>query len=187
MGRKTLLLLVACASIVLLLSLAGFCSLGQAQEMPSPPAEVKPEVGALAPDFALPDLNGKVVRLSEFRGKKPIFLNFWATWCPSCQYEMPTMEKAYQKYKDKVAFLAVSIDRVPKDVAVFLKKHSLDVPALLDPDMKVSDQYEVAFIPTHYFIDKEGRIRHKEVGPRDWGTPESWKTLEELLLRKEGF
>lgn len=91
------------------------------------------------------------------------------------------MEKAYWKYKDKVAFLMVSIDRMPKDVAAFMKQHSLTVPVLLDPNMKVSDEYEVAFIPTHYFIDKEGRIRHKEVGPRGWNKPESWKTLEELL------
>jgi len=181
MVRKTLTLLVAWASTALLLDLVGFFSLGQAQQVPSQAAPVKPEVGSLAPDFALPDLNGKVVRLSEFRGKKPVFLNFWATWCPSCQYEMPTMEKAYRKYKDKVAFLTVSIDRVPKDVAAFMKQHGLDFPALLDPDMKVSDQYEVAFIPTHYLIDKEGRIRHREVGPRDWGNPESWKTLEALL------
>ncbi|MEE9230377.1 MAG: redoxin domain-containing protein, partial [Acidobacteriota bacterium] len=76
--------------------------------------EVRPEVGFTAPDFALPGLDGQTVRLSYFRGKKAVFLNFWATWCPPCRLEMPTMETAYQEYKSRrLEILAVSIDAGP--------------------------------------------------------------------------
>mgnify|MGYP005854522099 CR=1 FL=1 len=95
-------------------------------------SDVQPEVGHLAPDFALPDIDAKTVRLSDYRGKKAVFLNFWAIRCPSCRAEMPTMEKAYQRYKEQVGFLAVSIDKRSKDVEAFTKEFKLTFPALLD-------------------------------------------------------
>ncbi len=74
-------------------------------------SKVSPEVGYLAPDFALPNLDGKTVRLSDYQGKKGVFINFWATWCPPCRLEMPTMEKVYQEYQSQgLEILAVSID-----------------------------------------------------------------------------
>lgn len=73
--------------------------------------KVRPEVGYLAPDFTLPTLDGKTVRLSDYQGKKGVFINFWATWCPPCRLEMPTMEKVYQEYQSQgLEILAVSID-----------------------------------------------------------------------------
>jgi len=179
MVRNTFTRLVPSATIVLLLGLAGLFSLGKVQEALS--ARARPEVGFLAPDFVLPRLNEKVVKLSDLQGKKAIFLSFWATWCPSCRAEMPAVEKAYHRYKDQVEFLAVSIDQHPKDVEAFMKEFKLTFPPLLDPNTKVFDLYEVAFIPTHFFIDKAGRIRAKEIGPRDWGNLDSWKVFEELL------
>ena len=145
-------------------------------------AEERPEVGFVAPDFALPDLNGTRVRLSDFRGKKVVFLNFWASWCPSCQEEMPTMEKLYQEFRPRgLEILAVSIDQVKADVGTFMKAHGVTFPALLDPDGKVARTYRVTKIPTHYFIDKPGVVRAREVGPKDWSRPETWKAIEALL------
>lgn len=145
--------------------------------------EVRPEVGYFAPDFALPDLDGKTVRLSDFRGKKAVFLNFWATWCPPCRLEMPTMEKAYRTYRaDGLEILAISIDAGPKSaVKNFLKEFDLTFPALLDPDMEVLRLYRISGIPASFLVDKEGIIRHRELGYRDWTDPESRKMLEAIL------
>jgi peroxiredoxin len=152
------------------------------QGTPAQRAEERPEVGFLAPDFALPDLNGKRVRLSDFRGKKPIFLNFWASWCPSCQEEMPTMEALYREFKPRgLEILAVSIDKVTSDAGTFMTLHGVSFPALLDPDGKVAQRYRVTAIPTHYLIDKKGVIRAREVAAKDWSKPETWKAVEALF------
>jgi peroxiredoxin len=148
-----------------------------------PAQEARPEVGFLAPDFTLPSLDGKTVRLSDFRGKKGVFLNFWATWCAPCRLEMPTMEKAYQGYKGRgLEILAVSIDAGPKSVVKnFMQELKLTFPALLDPDMEVLRRYRTFSIPASFLIDKQGIIRHRELGYRDWTEPESRKLLEAIL------
>ncbi len=145
--------------------------------------EISPEVGYRAPDFALPTLDGQTVRLSDFRGEKAVFLNFWATWCSPCRLEMPTMEKVYQAYKSRgLEILAVSLDGGPKsDVQDFMQELRLNFPALLDPDMEVLRLYRMFSLPATFLIDKEGIIRHRELGYRDWTDPESRKLLEEIL------
>ena len=145
--------------------------------------EIRPEVGYLAPDFALPGLDGQTVRLSDFRGKKAIFLNFWATWCVPCRLEMPTMEKAYQEYKSRgLEILAVSLDAGSNSVVKnFMQELKLNFPVLLDPDMEVLRLYRMVGIPASFLIDKQGIVRHREVGYRDWTTPESRKLLETIL------
>jgi peroxiredoxin len=150
---------------------------------PAVPAEERPEVGYLAPDFALPDLAGRTVRLSDFRGRKAVFLNFWATWCPPCRAEMPTMERAYQAYRDRgLEILAVSVDTGPKDrVAAFTQELKLTFPALLDPDMAILYAYRIPGLPGSVLIDRRGVIQSVEIGFRDWDTPESRDKLERLL------
>jgi len=146
-------------------------------------ANVRPEVGYMAPDFDLPGLNGQTVRLSDFRGKKAVFLNFWATWCPPCRLEMPTMEKAYQEYKSRgLEILAVSIDAGPKGaIESFMRELKLTFPVLLDPEMEVMRMYKFFALPSSVLIDKQGIIRFKEQGYRDWTLPESRKKLEQIL------
>jgi peroxiredoxin len=144
--------------------------------------EERPEVGFLAPDFTLPGLGGARVKLSDFRGKKAVFLNFWASWCPSCQAEMPTMETLYREFKPRgLEILAVSIDKVTSDVGTFMTLHGVSFPALLDPAGKVAQKYRVTAIPTHYLIDKQGVIRAREVAAKDWSQPETWKAVEALF------
>ena len=143
----------------------------------------RPEVGHPAPDLTLPALTGEAVRLSAFRGQKAVLINFWATWCAPCRLEMPTMEKAYQRYKNKgLEILAVSVDAGPKNlVKNFMEELGLTFPALLDPDMKVFQLYRLFAIPASFLIDKQGIIRFKELGYRDWTDKESTKMLEQLL------
>jgi peroxiredoxin len=145
--------------------------------------EARPEVGYLAPDFALPNLDGKTVRLSDLRGKKGVFINFWATWCPPCRLEMPTMEKVYQDYKSRgLEILAVSIDAGPKStVKNFMRELKLTFPVLLDPEIEVLRMYKFFGLPASVLINKQGIIRFKEQGYRNWTDPESRKKLEAIL------
>ena len=144
---------------------------------------IAPEVGAVAPDFVLPDLNGIQVRLADYRGKKVVFLNFWAPWCPACRFEMPTMPEVYERCKDQgLEVLAISIDQGSRQATVdYAAENRLPFPVLLDPRQKVMDRYRVTFIPTHVLIDRRGRMRHLHVGPKDWRQPEAWRVLEPLL------
>ena len=126
-----------------------------------------PQIGYTAPDFTLKDLNGNTVKLSDFRGK-PVYLNFWASWCPPCKAEIPEIQEFYQLNKDKVAVLAVNItynDNV-SDVVNILKANNTNFPVLLDINAKssVADAYQVYGIPASFFIDKNGIIRATHAG-----------------------
>ena len=145
--------------------------------------EIRPEVGYLAPDFTLPSLDGQTVRLSDFRGKKAILLNFWATWCAPCRLEMPTIDKAYQEYKSRgLEILAVSLDAGSNSVVKnFMQELKLDFPVLLDPNMEVLRLYRQFSIPATFLIDKQGIVRHRELGYRDWTDPESRRLLEAIV------
>lgn len=162
--------------------LGGFLVIVQRQGSKAPP-EVRPEVGYFAPDFTLPSLDGQTVRLSDFRGKKAILLNFWATWCAPCRLEMPTMDKVYQAYKSQgLEILAVNLDAGSNSaVKDFMHELNLSFPALLDPDMEVLRLYRQFSIPATFLIDKQGIVRHREVGYRDWTDPESRKLLDAIL------
>lgn len=141
------------------------------------------QVGYLAPDFILPSLDGNMTRLSDFRGKKAVFINFWATWCPPCRLEMPTMEEAYRQYRGRgLEILAISIDTGPKDVIRnFMQEYGLTFPVLLDPEGEVMYLYRIFSIPASFLMDKEGIIRFKELGYRDWTDLDSRKKLETIL------
>src|SRR5918996_751510 len=140
-------------------------------------------VGKAAPDFSLPDLNDKTVRLSDYRGKV-VFLNFWATWCKPCREEMPSMEVLYKNFeKDGLVVLAISIDRVTtkKDIPPFVKGLSLTFPVLVDSWGQTDKRYKLMGVPETYIIDQQGVLREKVIGPRDWTVLDNLKTITGLL------
>ena len=145
--------------------------------------DVRPEEGHLAPDFALQTLEGKTVRLSELRGKKVVLINFWATWCPPCRLEMPTMQQIYSEYKGKgLEVLAINIEPDAKEeIRDFMKELRLTFPALLDSEMKVTRKYRLIGLPVSMLIDRQGIIRSKDIGYHDWTDKESRKRVEILL------
>ena len=145
--------------------------------------DARPEEGHLAPDFALKTLEGKTVRLSELRGKKVVLINFWATWCPPCRLEMPTMQKIYSEYKGRgFEILAINIEPdALQEIREFVKELRLTFPVLLDPDMKVTRKYRLIGLPISFLIDRQGIIRAKEVGYHDWTDKESRRQVESLL------
>lgn len=140
--------------------------------------------GIPAPDFTFPGLDGKNTSLSNYKGKV-VLVNIWATWCPPCVYEMPSMQKLYNEFNGKnFEILAVSIDAAGVDaVAPFMKKHKLSFPALMDPKGTIKSMYRVTGIPESFIIDKQGILVGKIIGPRDWATQEVFGFFQDLIQR----
>ncbi|MDR2793741.1 MAG: TlpA family protein disulfide reductase [Treponema sp.] len=137
--------------------------------------------GSPAPDFSASRLNGTQVRLGSLMGKV-IFLNFWATWCPPCREEMPSMEALYQRFRNRdIEFLAVDIQENRNRVSAFMEQFGLTFPALMDVTGRISTQYGIRSIPTTFIIDRNGNIIASVIGGRDWNTPEVAAALELLL------
>ena len=166
----------------------GIYSLYQLQgKSDSPATQPLVVVGRPAPDFALPGLDGKIVRLSDFKGKV-VFLNIWATWCSPCREEMPSMEKLYQQMKGQpFEILAVSIDILgAKAVAPFMSELNLTFPALLDPQGSVRQLYGATGVPETFIVDKNGIIAVKVIGARNWASADAVKTFQELAQQAGG-
>ncbi|MDV6378990.1 TlpA disulfide reductase family protein [Sporosarcina sp. GW1-11] len=136
--------------------------------------------GDLAPDFELTTLDGKNVKLSDYRGKT-VLLNFWASWCPPCRSEMPHMEAYYKEYSESenVEILAVNMTKTEKNkeqsAKDFVEEYQLTFPILLDKKSDVMKMYQVKVYPTTYIINEEGVITDKAMFPLDD------KLLKELL------
>lgn len=127
-----------------------------------------PEIGSRAEDFVLQDLDGRTIRLSDFRGKG-VFLNFWASWCPFCLHEMPAMAALQKEFPEALAIVAINrgepaatARRFAQEVGV-LGVYTL----LLDPDDATFKTYQGFAMPTTYFLDAEGMIRDRKLGPLD--------------------
>ena len=133
-------------------------------------------------EIQLKDITGNGVRLSDFRGKI-VFLNFWATWCPPCVDEMPSMEKLYQELTGEgFEILAVSIDESgAKTVRPFMKKHRLSFPALIDSKGFITSLYQTTGVPESFILDKDGIIVEKVIGPRDWAAPGAIRFFRKLI------
>lgn len=126
-------------------------------------APVKEEISApypgyRAPDFALPDLNGNLVRLSDFRGK-PVLLNFWATWCPPCRKEIPDLQRFHEQYGDKIVLLGIDWGEDVEEVKRFLERYRATYPQLMDKDGRFFVLYQLTGLPTSYWIDEQGIVR----------------------------
>ena len=142
------------------------------------------QLGLPAPDFAFPDLNGQEVSLSDHRGKV-VFVNVWATWCPPCISEMPSMQKLYDRLKgESFEILAVSIDFAGREaVAPFMRKLNLTFPALLDPQGSIQPLYGITGVPESFIVDKEGILVEKVIGPMDWADPKILSFFQDLIER----
>lgn len=126
------------------------------------------QIGETAPDFTLTNMQGEPMTLSDYRGSK-VILNFWASWCGPCRSEMPDMQKFYEATQDdNIEVLAVNLthfERQREHVDEFVEEFGLTFPIPLDEENEQYDAYEVLTIPTTYFIDEDGVIQAKHLGP----------------------
>jgi peroxiredoxin len=136
---------------------------------------------APAPDFTLAGLDGKTVRLADFRGRV-VFLNFWATWCPPCREEMPAMQAlAGDLEKQGLVVLAVNYEESAETAEAFVRETGLALPVLLDPDGTVARRYRVPGLPASFFIDRRGALVGSVLGFRDWRGAAARRYVEGLL------
>jgi peroxiredoxin len=140
---------------VLLIVLVG-CQATASSTTPPDEPTVKPRPPA--PDFALENLSGETLRLSDDRGQM-VLVNFWASWCPPCQDEIPALEAYYQAHQDEdVVILGVTVKDSERSLTEFLEEYEVSFPVLLDRDAKVAGTYNVTGLPTSVLVDREGRI-----------------------------
>lgn len=131
------------------------------------------EVGAVAKlDYTLKDLDGRDVKLADFRGR-PVVLNFWATYCGPCKTEIPIFVELFEKYRDrKVAILGISVDDSPEDLRPFVAQYKMNYPVLLGLGHdELMERYEAGFlIPITWFIKPDGTIylKHPGSAPKEW-------------------
>jgi peroxiredoxin len=136
-------------------------------------------IGTVAPDFTVQDSDHSVT-LSQFRGQV-VLLNFWATWCPPCIEETPSLVRMQARMKDKgVVVLAVSIDADDDAYHKFLKEYNVNMVTVRDESKKTSSLYGTFGWPETYVIDRQGIIRRKFIGAVDWTSPEITDFLSKL-------
>jgi peroxiredoxin len=150
----------------------------------------EPQVRLIAPEqrsaedteFTLPDLNGTPRQLSDFRGKV-VLLNFFATWCPPCRDEMPSLDQLFQTYRNRdFVVLAVAGDTKGQEVVEpFVEKYELTFPVVLDAEGAVADQYQVRGIPAIFLFDQQGKVAGTTVGGADWNSEAAHALIERLL------
>jgi thiol-disulfide isomerase/thioredoxin len=164
---KKFLFLLSC---ILLLSISACQS-----DKPTPQQLVQ------APDFTLTSLSGQKVRLSELRGKV-VLLNFWATWCPPCREEVPSLARlANAMSNSNFQMVTVAIDKEGrKAVDDYFQHAGVRLTTLLDPTGTVGKSYGITGVPETFIIDKHGFIRKKVIGPIDWSEPDNIQYLQKL-------
>lgn len=138
-------------------------------------------VGDRAPDFNLTGEEGSGIQLRDYRGKV-VLLNFWATWCPGCVDEMPSLNLLHQHLREKgLLVLGVSVDEDEVAYRDFLRRMKIRFPTVRDPERVVPTRYGTLKYPETYLIDREGYVLRKYVGAENWMRPEIKNYLSSLL------
>jgi cytochrome c biogenesis protein CcmG, thiol:disulfide interchange protein DsbE len=147
--------------------------------------------GVAAPNFTLSSLDGKQVSLSDYRGKKVVLVNVWATWCPPCREEMPSLESLYKAMKGQdFEILAVSVDaplgqmgdgHEGGDLGKFAKEFGLTFPILHNPSGDIQELYQTTGVPESFIVGKDGVIYKKVAGASQWDMPVNQELIRRLL------
>jgi DsbE subfamily thiol:disulfide oxidoreductase len=139
--------------------------------------------GEDAPRFSVTAPDGTSLKLSDLKGKV-VLVNFWASWCPPCREENPSLNSLYNRLKDEPRFRYVSIiyRDDPGEARSYLAESGFSIPACIDPGGKAAESYGLTGVPETYIIDKKGILREKVIGPMMWDNPEVLAYLKSLIL-----
>jgi len=138
-------------------------------------------VGKPAPEFEYPDSTGKMWKLADLRGKV-VFINFWATWCTTCEGEMPSKEALLKTMKGRpFQMLGMLFRDDPANLIPYKRTHTVSLPTLISPENDAAKKYGISGVPETFIIDKEGIVREKLVGPRVWDAEEQIALIEKWL------
>jgi thiol-disulfide isomerase/thioredoxin len=146
--------------------------------------DLKPWKGGPTPPLTLNDINGKPLKLEDYRGKV-VMVQFWATWCPPCRKEMPSMMRLQDKLAGKpFIILAVNMGETEKEIKDFLALVKADFTVPMDSDGKAISAWKVFVAPSTFLIDPKGNIRYALQGGAEWDAPEYVAKIAELLPSK---
>lgn len=133
-----------------------------------------------APPFSLPDLDDKLHKLSDYQGQ-PLIVNFWATWCPPCRKEMPSMERAWQTLQSEgIGMIGINVGEDFDTVFGFTAVMDISFPLLLDSDGQVTAEWPIEGLPTTYILDPQGKMVYRIVGAREWDDEALLDAVREL-------
>ena len=137
-------------------------------------------VGDVAPDFEIATHDGNVLRLSEFRGRKPVYMVFWNTWCAYCIKKTPRYKKLQEQFGDKIEIIAINTtwSDSPEEMRSFEEHHHINYSTAFDAGELITDRYQVINVPTEFIVDVDGIIRYRNGVPEyvaahlpDWLLP----------------
>jgi peroxiredoxin len=178
--------------VVITALLAPFAVLGQEQAQYKGQDLLKklklmPEAESLpAPDFVAVTPEGKKISLDSLKGKL-VLLNFWATWCPPCRLEMPSMEKIYKEFKGEgLEVVAMNFMEGPEPIDLFIKEHDFTFTILMDRDGKIAESYGVRALPMSFLIGRRGNVLARSIGFKDWHKKNTRQFISSLL-KDEGI
>jgi peroxiredoxin len=133
-----------------------------------------------APDFALKDVDGNLHHISDYKGHV-VIVNFWATWCPPCRAEMPSMQRAWEQLREEgIVMLAIDVGEDEDAIFEFTASYPVEFPLLLDTESAVSEAWEVKGLPTTFVVDQWGRKVYRAVGGREWDAPDLLEKVRAL-------
>lgn len=136
-----------------------------------------------APEFLLRDMNEKIKELDDYKGK-PVIINFWATWCPPCRDELPSMNRAWEKIKaEGIEMLAINIGEDEETISSFIKNYPIDFTVLMDESSEEISNWSIRGLPTTFVIDPEGHVIYRAVGGREWDNEKLLNKVRALKIK----
>ncbi|MFK5970675.1 MAG: TlpA disulfide reductase family protein [Candidatus Marithrix sp.] len=138
-----------------------------------------------APEFKLLDMDDNVHQLSDYLGK-PVIINFWATWCPPCRTELPSMNRAFTKIKTEgIAMIAVNVGENEDTIFSFMGNYPINFTVLRDESGKIINQWPIKGLPTTFILNPEGKLVYRAIGGREWDDEKILNKVRSLKLQRE--